>query len=66
MNIDKSSRNTEALKRLGISQSMKERRFSSQMMDFFNLIEQDFDNAIDKYKTSSKERNPIGFNSSKK
>ena len=56
----------EALNRHGITKSMKERRFSPQMMDYFSLNEQDFENAITKYKNSSKNRNPIGFNALKK
>lgn len=53
----------EALRRTGIMDSIKDRRFSPMMMEYFSVAEVDFDNAIAKYKKSGdNDRKPIGYN----
>ena len=52
----------EALRRCGIMDSIREKRYSPMMMDYFSVAEVDFDNAIAKYKKSSNDRKPIGYN----
>ena len=52
----------EALRRLGIMDSIKERRFYPMMMEDFSVAEVDFDNAIAKYKKTDNSRKPIGYN----
>ena len=53
---------SQALERTGIYESMANGRFSPAQMDYFKIIEDDFTKAIENFKPSDKNRNPIGYN----
>lgn len=53
---------SQALERTGIYESMANNRFSLAQMNYFKITEDDFTKAIDSFKPSGKNRNPIGYN----
>lgn len=57
---------SNAFERAGIYKSMDEGRFTSEMLDYFRITEEDFDKAISDFSTGAKKRSPIGYNSNVK
>lgn len=55
----------EALDRTGISEYIENDRFSSGMMDYFKLENNDFIKVIEEYNNNKNEHKPIGFNKKK-
>ena len=50
-----------ALKRTGILQSMKEKRYSPAMMEYFTINQEDFEKSIEAFNPDNNARKPIGF-----
>ena len=61
--IDNSYSN--ALDRLGFYKSMEEGRFTTSMMNYFDITEADLIKAINNFDNKNPKRNPVGFRSGK-